>query len=295
MYLSRRLDERLLELFQKGYVRGTVTQGTGNEATAVAMALPFRPGRDCLSLLHRDLASHLVQGMTPYEIVCQYMANADSPTHGREGNVHHGNAGRRRYPMMSHLGQMLPVVVGATWGAAAIEREVRGLAVIGDGGTSTGEFHESLNIASVFRLPVLFLIENNYLAFSTPVSAQYACHQLSDRAAGYAMPGKTIDGTDFVEAYNAVWDAVEHMQREPGPYLLESMTLRLHGHAAYDKADYVTDEQRKDWASRDPVPKTRKQLRDLMGVPGRRDLRPWRRWRRNRSKGRSVGPCPSGG
>jgi 2-oxoisovalerate dehydrogenase E1 component len=265
MYLSRRLDERLLELFQKGYVRGTVTQGTGNEATAVAMALPFRPGRDVVSFLHRDLASHLVQGMTPYEIVCQYMANADSPTQGREGNVHHGDASRRRYPMMSHLGQMLPVVVGATWGASATESEIRGLAVIGDGGTSTGEFHESLNIASVFRIPVLFVVENNYLAFSTPISAQYACRQISDRAPGYAMPGKTIDGTDFAQVYNAVWDAVETMQREPGPYLLECMTLRLHGHAAYDKAEYVTEEQQKDWNARDPVPKARRQLRDVMG------------------------------
>jgi 2-oxoisovalerate dehydrogenase E1 component len=137
--------------------------------------------------------------------------------------------------------------------------------VIGDGGTSTGEFHEALNMASIFRTPVLFLIENNHLAFSTPTSAQYHCPRLSDRAAGYAMPGKTIDGTDFAQVYTAVWDALEEMQRAPGPYLLECMTLRLQGHAAYDKAEYVTEEERREWSSQDPLPKARRQLPEIAG------------------------------
>ena len=183
MCLSRRLEERLLELFQKGYVKGTVTTGVGNEATA--MAACRCAGRDVVSLLHRDFAAHLLLGATPHQLLCQYLANAESPTHGREGNVHHGDAAKRRFPMMSHLGRMLSLVVGGVWAARRAGEEVFGLAVIGDGGSSTGEFHEAINLASVRRAPVLFLIENNHYAFSTPTSAQYRCRRLSDRAAGY--------------------------------------------------------------------------------------------------------------
>ena len=149
------------------------------------MAMPFRPGRDVVSLLHRDFGAHLLLGATPYKLLCQYMANADSPTHGREGNVHHGDAAARRFPMISHLGKMLSLVVGGVWAARRGGEEVFGLAVIGDGGSSTGEFHESLNLAAVRKSPVLFLVENNHYAFSTPTSAQYTAAQLSDRAAGY--------------------------------------------------------------------------------------------------------------
>ena len=158
MLLARRLEERLLELFQKGYVKGTVTMSSGNEATAIGMALPLRPGRDVVSLLHRDLGAHLVLGTSAYQILCQYLANADSPTRACEGNCHHGDAAARRFPMISHLGKMLSVVVGGTWAARRRGEEVFGLGVIGDGGASTGEFHESLNIAAVHRAPVLFLI-----------------------------------------------------------------------------------------------------------------------------------------
>ena len=142
MFLSRCMEQRLLELYQKGYVKGTVTFSTGNEAATIGMALPLRPGRDVLSLLHRDLGAHLLLGATPYQLLCQYMANADSPTHACEGNVHHGDAASRRFPMMSHLGKMLSVVVGGTWAARRNGEQAFGLAVIGDGGTSTGEFHE---------------------------------------------------------------------------------------------------------------------------------------------------------
>jgi len=98
MFLSRRMEERLLELFQKGYVKGTVTMGDGNEATAAGFAMPLRAGRDVVSLLHRDFAGHLLLGATPHDLFCQYMANAESPTRGREGNCHHGDAARRRLP-----------------------------------------------------------------------------------------------------------------------------------------------------------------------------------------------------
>lgn len=266
MVLSRRLEGRLLELFQKGYVKGTVTSSAGNEGTTAGMAMPFRPGRDVVSLLHRDFACHLLLGSTPYQLACQYLANAESPTHAREGNVHHGDAAARRLPMISHLGKMLSLVVGGTWAARRNGEDVFGLAVIGDGGSSTGEFHESLNLASVHKAPVLFLVENNHYAFSTPTTAQYNCRHLSDRAAGYGISGRTIDGTDAWTVYTAVWDALEAMHDEPGPTIIECMSVRLHGHAAYDKAEYVSAEEMQQWQRRDPLPAARRMFQDVCGA-----------------------------
>lgn len=266
MYLSRRMEERLLELYQKGYVKGTVTMGDGNEATAVGFSMPLRSGRDVVSLLHRDFSGHLLLGATPHDLLCQYMANADSPTNGREGNCHHGDAGRRRFPMISHLGRMLSLVVGGTWAARREGEDIFGLAVIGDGGSSTGEFHESINIASVRRVPVLFIIENNNYAFSTPTNLQYRCRHLSDRAHGYGISGKTINGLDPWEVYETVCDTLEVMQATSLPAIIECMTVRLHGHAAYDKGDYVPAEKIQEWRAADPVPATRQKMIEVCGM-----------------------------
>ena len=266
MLLSRRLEERLLELFQKGYVKGTVTMSAGNEATAVGMTMPLRPGRDPVSLLHRDFAGHLILGATPHQLLCQYMANADSPTHAREGNAHHGNAAARRFPMISHLGKMPSLVVGATWAARRAGEDVFGLAVVGDGGSSTGEIHEAMNLASVQKSPVLFLIQNNHYSFSTPTSFQYNCRQLSDRAHGYGISGRTIDGTDAWLVYSTVCDALESMQASSLPVVLECMCTRLYGHAAYDKADYVPPELLQEWRRTDPIAQARPKLMELCGM-----------------------------
>jgi 2-oxoisovalerate dehydrogenase E1 component len=266
MLLSRRIEERLLELFQKGYVKGTVTTSAGNEATAVGMTMPLRPGRDVVSLLHRDFVGHLLLGATPHQLFCQYLANAESPTHGREGNAHHGDAGARRLPMISHLGKMPSLVVGGTWAARQAGEDALGLVVIGDGGSSTGEIHESLNVASVRKVPVLFLVQNNHYSFSTPTALQYNCRQLSDRAHGYGIAGRTIDGTDAWNVYTAVCDALESMQASSLPMILECLSLRLQGHAAYDKGDYVPAEQIEEWRQRDPLPAARKKLLALCGL-----------------------------
>ena len=265
MFFSRQLEERLLELFRKGYVKGTVTSSAGNEAAAVGAAMPLRPGEDVVALLHRDFVAHLLMGATPYQLVCQYLANAESPTHGREGNVHHGDAARRRLPMMSHLGRMLSVAVGTTWAARRQGEDVFGLAVIGDGGSSTGEFHEAINLAAVRRVPVLFLVQNNNYSFSTPTELQYRCANLSDRAVGYGIAGKTIDGTDAWEVYTTVQQALARMQADPEPMILECRALRLQGHAAYDKGDYVPRERLEAWRRRDPLPAARQRLLDVAG------------------------------
>ena len=262
MYLSRIMDIKFKELFRKGYVKGTVILCNGNEATTTGMALPFRPGEDIISVLHRDLGAHLASGASPFSLICQYLANEKSPTHGREGNVHHGDAKMRRFPMISHLGSMLAPAVGGVWAARRNGEDVFGLTTIGDGGSSTGDFHESLNIASVQKVPVLFVIENNEFAFSTPANLQYNCKHLSDRAAAYGIEGRTIDGTDVWEVYNAVFDSLEGMKNDSLPRIIECMTLRLEGHAVYDNAEYITDQQRQEWQKREPLIKARIRLNE---------------------------------
>lgn len=262
MYLSRQLEEKFRELFRKGYIKGTVILSIGNEATTVGMSLPFRPGKDIFSLAHRDFGAHLVAGASPSFLICQYLANEKSPTCGKEGNVHHGDIHMRRLPFMSHLGAILAPTVGSTWAARKNGEEVFGLTTVGDGGTSTGDFHESLNLASVMKVPVLFVVENNYYAYSVPIEQQYNCKKLSDRAKGYGIEGKTIDGTDVWEVYNATYDAIAGMSSDNLPRLIECMTLRLTGHAVYDKAEYVPQELLNKWLENDPLIKARNGMLD---------------------------------
>jgi len=266
IYMSRQVDVRFKELFRKGLVKGTVILISGHEAASVGMAMPFRPGVDSVSLLHRSLAAHLTLGCPIKSAICQYLANIESPTHGKEGNVHFGDAFARRFPMISHLGGMLAVAVGGTWAARRAGENAFGLAVIGDGGSSTGQFHEALNMASVFKAPVLFFVENNGYAFSTPVSRQYNCENLSDRAAGYGITGKKVNGLDAFEVYNAVMDSLVMMEKDPQPVLIEAMMLRLEGHAVYDNADYVPNDVKAANWERDPVKSARAAVIEHCGI-----------------------------
>ena len=270
IYMSRQIDIRFKELFRKGLVKGTVILISGHEAASVGMAMPFRPGLDSASLLHRNLAAHLTLGCPIRTVLCQFLANAHSPTHGKEGNVHFGDAIARRFPMISHLGGMLAVAVGGTWAARRAGEEAFGLAVIGDGGSSTGQFHEALNMASVFKTPVLFFVENNGYAFSTPVSRQYNCEKLSDRAAGYGITGKNVNGLDAFEVYKAVIDSMELMAANPQPVLIEASTVRLEGHAVYDNAEYVPDDVKAANWEKDPVKSARAAVIEHCGIDDER-------------------------
>jgi len=266
IYVSRQMDIRFKELFRKGLMKGTVILISGNEASSVGMAMPFRPGKDVIALLHRNLPAHLTLGCSPKTALCQYMANALSPTHGKEGNVHFGDAAARRFPMLSHLGGMLAVAVGGVWSARRNGEDVFGLNVIGDGGSSTGQFHESLNLASVHKIPVVFIIENNGYAFSTPVKDQYNCEKLSDRAAAYGIKGRTVNGLDAFEVYDAVAGSLEEMSKDPQPVIIESMTVRMEGHAVYDNAEYISDEEKAENQKKDPLVSARAALIESCGV-----------------------------
>ncbi|HRE06909.1 MAG TPA: thiamine pyrophosphate-dependent enzyme, partial [Opitutaceae bacterium] len=186
MYLARTLDNRILELFRQGLIKGTVTGGQGHEALIVPLALLANKDTDVISFTHRGLGGHLIWSGHLVDHLNQYCANAHSPTQAREGNVHHGDPANRSLPMISHLGAMISNVLGLTdaqrrQGTAAV-----GFALFGDGGSSTGDIHECLNLASLLSLPIVFVVENNRYAYSTPTHEQFSRgSELWKRAAGY--------------------------------------------------------------------------------------------------------------
>ena len=259
MQLARTADNRILDLFRQGLIRGTVTGGQGNEQLIVPLALLADKATDVVSFTHRDLGGHLVWSGHLCDHLNQYFANAGSPTRAREGNIHHGDPAARSIPMISHLGAMLSVVAGATDAQRRLGRPAVGLAFFGDGGSSTGDVHETLNLASLLSLPVLFVIENNAFAYSTPVSEQFAAGtELFRRAAGYGIEGFSLDTTaDPLETARVFARALDRVRTTGRPLLIEAHTLRLRGHAAYDTCDYLRPGEAEAIAARDPLPRFR--------------------------------------
>ena len=253
MYIARKSEDRIMDLYRQSLVKGTVTSGEGNEGAIVGITSALNPQTDVCNFMQRDFAGYLVWGIPVFHLFCHYLANEESSTGGKDGNVHHGIPTKGLLPMVSHLGVMLPNVTGAVYARRQQGIPAVGVAIIGDGGTSTGDFHEALNIASVLKIPVLFMIENNQWAYSTPTKHQYNCDDLSTRAAGYGIKGNRIKATNAVEVYETVKGVIDKMRRDPEPYLLETVTYRLVGHAAYDTADYVPQEDLDRWRIEDPL------------------------------------------
>jgi pyruvate dehydrogenase E1 component alpha subunit len=212
--------------------------------------------------LQRDMGVHITRGIEPWRIFAQYMGREDGPTRGRDGNVHMGDARLGLHTMVSHLPAMLPVGVGM--GLAFKIRDERRVAVAwcGEGAAARGDAHEGMNLAGVRRLPVVFVIDNNQWAYSTPSHLEYAVDHLADRAASYGFDGVVVDGTDVLAVYREAKHAIEKARDGGGPTLIESVTLRMEGHAVHDDAFYVPKELFEEWARRDPIERFRTWLRD---------------------------------
>ncbi len=262
MHVARTSDNRILDLFRQGLIKGTVTGGQGNEGLVVPLALLADKSTDVISFSHRGYGGHLVWSGHLCDHLNQYFANAGSPTLAREGNIHHGDPAARSLPMISHLGAMLSNVVGATDSQRRLGRPAVGLAFFGDGSSSTGDVHETLNLASLLSLPILFVVENNRYAYSTPVAEQFAGNaELWQRAAGYGIEGFALDTTLDVAATTRTFaTAIEKVRTTSRPLLIEAHTLRLRGHAAYDTGDYLKPGEAEGFFARDPLPKLRAQL-----------------------------------
>lgn len=267
MQLARSADNRILDLFRQGLIRGTVTGGQGNEGLVVPLALLAEKSTDVISFSHRGLGGHLVWSGHLCDHLNQYFANAASPTRAREGNIHHGDPAARSLPMISHLGAMLSNVAGSTDSQRRLGRPAVGFAFFGDGSSSTGDIHETLNLASLLSLPLVFVIENNRYAYSTPVSEQFAAGtELWRRSAHYGIEGFALDTTaDVAATARTLAAAIEKVRTTSRPILIEAHTLRLRGHAAYDTCDYLKPGESEEFFSRDPLPKLRAQLAAQLG------------------------------
>ncbi len=254
MLLMREFEETILRLYNQGKIVGGAYSGRGNEATAVGSSYALKKN-DYLFPMHRDIGAHFVKGQSVLNMMLQHLGRAASLTRGRDGTGHYSDPALRIYGNVSPLGAMLPVACGV--GLASKMRKEKSVVMtyIGDGGASVGEVHEGLMMASAMRLPVVLIIENNQYAYSTPTSKQFIVEKLSSRAEGYGIPGVTVDGTDVAEVYRACREAVERARNGDGPSIVESVTMRMRGHAAHDNAWYVPKEMIEAWKKNDPIEK----------------------------------------
>lgn len=258
MRLTRTLEERLVALYRQTKVVGGLFRSLGQEADAVGSCFALE-SRDVMSPLIRNMGAMLVKGATPVEILKQYMAKADSPTRGRELNIHFGDigeAGKTRgfLGQISPLGDMVPVMAGVTMTFKMRGEDRVGLVYVGDGATSTGAFHEGINFAAVQRLPLVVIIENNGYAYSTPTAKQTAAKQFVDKAIGYGVYGEQVDGNDVLAVYDCTKRAVDRARAGEGVSLLEFMTYRRKGHAEHDNQSYQPPAEIEQWAEEnDPL------------------------------------------
>src|SRR5512132_3512006 len=228
MRLTRTLEERLVNLYRQTKVVGGLFRSLGQEACAVGSAYALRR-EDVLSPLIRNLGSMLVKGATPVEVLRQYMAKGDSPTRGRELNIHFGDTDRGFIGQISPLGDMVPVMAGVTLTFRMRGERRVGLVYVGDGATSTGAFHEGINFAAVQRCPLVVVVENNGYAYSTPTTKQTLAPQFIDKAVGYGVAAEQADGNDVVATYEATKRAVDRARRGEGVTLVELITYRRKG------------------------------------------------------------------
>ncbi|MBV8816178.1 MAG: thiamine pyrophosphate-dependent dehydrogenase E1 component subunit alpha [Verrucomicrobia bacterium] len=239
MLLARTVEDKIGALWRAGKVAGGCYLGRGQEAISVAVGIMLKPG-DTFGPLIRDQAGRLAFGEPLFDILRTYLGKKTGPTKGRDGNVHRGRPRERIYPMISHLGALVSVVAGALM-ARRMQGDTNfvGATSIGDGGTSTGSFHEGFNMAAVERLPLVLTVTNNQYAYSTPNERQFACHDLVDRAIGYGVEGYSMDGTDLKECLEVAAHAVRRARSGFGPQMIVASCVRLSGHAEHDDGSYM--------------------------------------------------------
>ena len=258
--LTRLVEERLVNLYRQTKVVGGVFRSLGQEATAVGTAYALQP-EDFITPLIRDLGAVLVKGIRPREIFAQYMAKAWGPSGGRDLNIHFGDMKKGFIGPISHLGDMIPVMTGILLGARLQQKNFVGVAYIGDGGMSTGAFHEGLNFAAVQKLPLIVVAEHNQYAYSTPTSMQTAVKDLAEKAVGYGIPAYIVDGNDVIACYEVTKHAADYARSGGGAVLIEAKTYRRKGHAEHDDQRYVAAGEVEWWEqNNDPVDRFEKYL-----------------------------------
>ena len=252
MVLTRAVEDRMVAMYRGGDLLGSLYTGHWHEAISVGAASCLRSD-DYMAPLHRNLGAHVWRGMEPWQIMASFMGKATSPTGGRDGTLHYGRLDLGIYNPPSHIPANFPVATGMAFAAKYRGEDRVCLAFCGDGSTSRGDFHESLSIASVQKLPNVFVIENNQYSYSTPLRLTSNSETFSAKAVAYGIPGVTVDGTDVLAVRDVVEEAVARARAGNGPSIVEGVTMRMHGHAEHDPADYVVKELYEEYNKKDPV------------------------------------------
>jgi len=257
--LNRLVEDRLTNLYRQGKVVGGLYSSRGQEAVSVGSAYALEP-QDVVAPLIRNLGALLVRGVEPREVFTQYMARATSPTGGKDCNLHFGDLSRGLVSPISMLGALIPVMAGVALAAKYQRKNYVALTYIGDGGTSTGDFHEGMNLAAVLEVPLVVIAEHNGYAYSTPTARQMKIRDLAQRAGAYGIPATIVDGNDVLAVYEATRRAVEAARSGGGPRMVEVKTFRMKGHAEHDDAGYVPKELFETWKARDPIERFERHL-----------------------------------
>ena len=251
MVMMRAAEERALTLYKQGKVPGSFYDGRGQEAISVGASYVLGPA-DRMCILHRDLGAHLVRGVTPERYLANYMGRSGGPTGGKDGNMHFGDRKLGAVGMVSMLPDMAQVATGMAL-AFKMRQEPRvAMTFFGEGSTANGQWHEAMNFAGIHRLPVVFILENNQFAYSTPNALEFAVHPV-ERAQTYGLPGVAVDGNDVEAVFEAARAAVDRARNGEGATLIGCETMRMHGHGAHDDMRYVPEEMFAEWAARDPI------------------------------------------
>jgi TPP-dependent pyruvate/acetoin dehydrogenase alpha subunit len=252
--LCRYFDERMEALYRQGRLPGAIYSGRGQEGTHIGVAFPLEK-EDSLFPTHRDLSAQIAKGLDLKRIMAQFWGRIDGYTRGRDGNSHIGDwYGNKTWTVMSHLPIAYPPACGAALAYKRRSEPHVAMAICGDGATSNGRWHEALNTSAIYQLPVVWVVNNNLYAYSTPNELEFPVKTIAERAAAYHMPGVRVEGADVLEVEAAAREAVERARSGGGPSLIESVSLRWRGHAGHDPANYVPKELLEEYMrDKDPV------------------------------------------
>ncbi|BAO77295.1 thiamine pyrophosphate-dependent enzyme [Winogradskyella sp. PG-2] len=258
MLKPRLIEEKMLILLRQGKISKWFS-GIGQEAISVGVAMALKPSEYILPM-HRNLGVFTTRGIPLHRLFCQWQGKASGFTKGRDRSFHFGTQEYNIVGMISHLGPQLGVADGIALGNLLKKNGKVTVVFTGEGGTSEGDFHEALNVASVWQLPVIFCIENNGYGLSTPTSEQYRCKNLADRGKGYGMESFILDGNNVIETYTKVKKLVESVRKRPRPILIEFKTFRRRGHEEASGTKYVPKKLMQEWEAKDPIENFRSYL-----------------------------------
>jgi pyruvate dehydrogenase E1 component alpha subunit len=266
MSLTRIFDENMVSMWKEGRGLGGAFSQRGHEAISVGAGYALAAD-DVVAPMHRDLGTYLLRGMSARRIFGNLLGRANGVSAGRDANFHGmGDLDLSIVGFISHLPHSLPVALGVAMNFTYRGEARAVLTFTGDGASSTGLFHETLNMAAVFNAPLVILVENNQYAYSTPLTQQMKSPEIVTRAAGYGMRGERVDGNDVEAVYTTVAAALDRARRGEGPTLIEAVTMRMQGHAIHDGFEYVPRELLAEWEQRDPVRLYREKLLAAGGV-----------------------------